>query len=447
MFKPIVRRTDFVRPLHADTRISADTAFIDRFELSFGDWALFGEVDAICSSLNEFRDAQRVTTNGEVLPVFKGELIEHLTGFSKLKFAPNPTTDSLSAASTLVSGTCKNVSWDYSKTPRQPDEKARIRFRTLLNLTRFIQAQNLKRITRLVRPAVAGRHVLEIEPNPSWYADEIPLAPVTNLIIGPDRKYAYALKADRSAQFTRYTRLVSDMLSEIVDCAFDGSTARASVTSQFTLHNIEIYWEFDQTSAIDYVVGLRSQLFASSSQISEDPYVVDLPSLEITGQSPSFKIKLTKFMTLKVYAKTNRRVRFEVSIRDDDINKFTKAKRSSQTLEGITALLPKLTAEAARRVNILLQSIALAPVRQSDHTALQFLHVITREAGHPYVAETIISALVAFGRVALFKNDLLKDAVHRLRDAKVLTTNPAGSSKYVVTEAYREPLERLRQLR
>jgi hypothetical protein len=31
--KPIVRRSDFVRPLHADTRVSADSAFIDRIEV------------------------------------------------------------------------------------------------------------------------------------------------------------------------------------------------------------------------------------------------------------------------------------------------------------------------------------------------------------------------------------------------------------------------------
>lgn len=447
MLNPIVRRADFVRPLTADTFVAASTAFIDRFELSIGDWALFGDEDAICSAMNEFRNAERITTNGEVLPVFKGELIGRLSDFGKLKFAKNPTTDSLASSSTLVSGTCQTVPWGYNRTPRLPNERARIRFKTQLNLTRFVQAQNLKRITRLDRPAIAGKHVLEIEPDPSWYADEIPLSAATNIIIGPDRKYAYALKSDRPVQFRRYTRLVNNMLSDIVRHAFDGSPASAVSIPQYTLHSIEFYWEFDKPSAIDYVVGLRPQLLANSHDVMEDHYPVDLPSLQITGQSPSYKIKLSKFMTLKVYAKTNRRVRFEISMRDDAINKYGRARRSSETLNGITALLPNLATEAARRVNLLLQSIPAAPMQRSDHTALQLILAITHEAGHPYVAETIISALASLGRVALYRNDLLKEAVHRLREAKVLMTNPPRSSKYVVTEAYREPLERLRQFR
>jgi hypothetical protein len=447
MLKPIVRRSDFVRSLNPDTSVSADSAFIDRIELSIGDWALFGQQDQICSCLNEFHNAERITRNGEVLRVFKGELISHLTDFKKLKFAPNPTTDSLTAATTLVSGTCQTVSWEYNRTPRQPNEQARIRFRTQLNLTRFIQAQNLKRITRLDRPKVAGNHVMEIEPDPRWYADEIPLMPATNMIIGPDRKYAYALQSDTSAQFLRYTFLVRDMLSDIIKRAFSGSTARAVSAPQYTLHAIEFYWEFDQPKAIDYVVGIRPHLLTSSHNITEDQYPLNLPSLQITGQSPSYKIKLTKYMTLKIYAKTNRRVRFEVSIRDADINKFSKAKRSAETLNGIALLLPTLAAEAARRVNNFLQSIADVPIPPSDHTALQLLNIISHEARHPYVAETIISALVALGRVALYRNDPLKEAVHRLRDAQVLTTSPPKSAKYVVTEAYREPLARLRQFR
>jgi hypothetical protein len=447
MLNPMMTRADFVRPLTPDTRVNAASAFIDRFELSVGDWALFGEEDAICSSMNEFRNEVRTTARGDFLPVFRGELIRRRSDFGKLKFANNPTTDSLTAPGILVSGTCQTAPWGYNRTPPMPNEQARIRFRTQLNLTRFIQAQGLKRINWLGRPAISRRHVLEIQPDPSWYADEIPLAPATNIVIGPNRKYAYALKADRPDQFRLYTRLVNGMLSDVVNHAFDGSEVRAVAIPQYTLHSIEFYWEFDQPSAIDYVVGLRPQLLANSYDVTEDHYPVDLPSLQITGQSPSYKIKLTKFMSLKIYAKTNRRVRFEVSFKDDAINKFSKAKRSSDTLVGIAALLPNLAAEAARRVNILLQSIASGPVPPSDHTALQLLHIITREAGHPYVAETIISALVAFGRVALFRNEPLREAVHRLRDAKVLKTNPAGSSKYVVTEPYREPLERLRQFR
>jgi len=178
----------------------------------------------------------------------------------------------------------------------------------------------------------------------------------------------------------------------------------------------------------------------------EDSYAINIPSFRLKRQSPSFKIKLTQYIALKVYAKTNRRVRFEVKFRDFVIN-LQSGNRTSSTIEGIVALIPKLASEVAKRVNTLLQSIAAVPVPSSRYTALQLMHTITREAGHPYVAKAIIATLVSFGRIAPFNNDPIKEALSRLKDRKVLEPQLPKSSTCVVTEAYREPLERLRHFR
>jgi hypothetical protein len=452
MLKPIVRRSDFVAPLTAETRVSADTAQIDRIEISFGDWALVGDERAIVSGMNELYHAEVTTPSGTPLPLFKGELIDGPTAFRNLKFAKNKTTDSLTAPHILIAGAGQLVSWSTQRSARRPDEKARIRFRTQLNLTRFLQAQDTKRITRLDRPAVSGGHKLTIEPDPSWYEHEIPLMPATNVIIGPDRKYAFALNENRTTQFARYAGMVDQLLTHEVAQAINRPSAQAQFLPSYTLHGIELYWEFDQQDAISYVVRLRQSLLTASRDLTEDTYPVNNPSVRVEGQSPSYNIKLTKFSSLKVYAKTNRRVRFEVSFRHDGISTATKVgringRRTHQTLDGVTALLPLLASIAARHVNCLLQSSAAGPPPPSNHTALQLALAITREAGHPYVAETIISALVALGRVALFKNDPLRDAVHRLKERGVLRTSPPGSPTYVVSDEYREPLERLRKLR
>lgn len=438
-------------PLHADTRVSADTAQIDRIELSFGDWALVGEVDAIVAGMNELYHVELQTPSNTALPLFKGELIDGPTAFRNVKFAKNKTTDSLTSPHILIAGAGQIVSWSTQRSARRPDEKARIRFRTQLNLTRFLQAQDTKRFTRLDRPKVAGGERLTIEPLPSWYEDEIPLMPATNIIIGPDRKYAFALKEKRTTQFARYAGMVDHLLSHEVSRVINGPTAQAVLLPSYTLHGIEFYWEFDQQDAISYVVGLRQTLLTASSDLTEDTYPVENPSLRVESQSPSYKIKLTKFSSLKVYAKTNRRVRIEVSFRDDGISTATKVgkingRRSHQSLTGITALLPLLATKAARHVNRLLQSIAAEPPPPSNHTALQLVLAITREAEHPYVAETIISALVSLGRIALYKNDPLRDAVHRLKERGILRTHPPRTPTYIVTDEYREPLAALRRI-
>lgn len=451
MLKPIVRRSDFVVPLHADTRVSAGTAQIDRIELSFGDWALVGDEEAIVAGMNELYHIELQTPSNTTLPLFRGELIDGPTAFRNVKFAKNKTTDSLTSPHILIAGAGQIVTWSTQRSARRPDEKARIRFRTQLNLTRFLQAQDTKRVTRLDRPKVAGEERLTIEPHASWYEHEIPLMPATNVIIGPDRKYAFAMKETRTTQFARYAGIVDRLLANEVTQAINGPSAQAQFLPSYTLHGIELYWEFDQDDAISYLVGLRQSLLATSRDIMEDTYPIENPSFRIEGQSPSYKIKLTKYSSLKVYAKTNRRVRFEVSFRDDGINIATKVgpsngRRTHQSLAGISALLPLLATKAARHVNLLLQSITAEPTPSSNHTSLQLVLAITREAGHPYVAETIISALVALGRVALFKNDPLRDAVHRLKERGILQTDPPGSPTYVVTSQYKQPLQRLRSL-
>ena len=391
----VVRRSDFVRPFPEPMVVTPETAFIDRVQIGIGDWALFGETQSIFSALSDFRNAEVVTHEGEVLQFFTNTIVESFWGIRELNFSANPNTDHLNSASTLVSGSVDYAQWRYRPIGRRDGEQARIAFNTQLNLTRFVQAQRLHARSRLDRPRLVSDFILAIVPEPSWYSEEVPLIPATNLIIGPDKKYAYALKSPRTTQLRRYLRLVRSMLARTVEQAFEGEDATAEELPYYALREIEFYWEFDTPSAIDYVVSLRPVLSAQSDDISERLYDVDQPAFGIRGQSPSFKIKLTQCIAIKIYAKTNRRVRFEVTLKDDAINAHA-GPRSSNSIEGIIDLIPLLATEAASRMNPFLQSIAPAPTPPSSFTAVNLMHAITQDAREPYVAEAIISGLTTF---------------------------------------------------
>lgn len=443
----IVRRDSFVRQLQSSTPITAQNAFIDRIRIDVGDWILFGENDHVCDALSGLREAMVVTADGECLPLFNGQLIERIRDVRDLRFSSNPNRDRLDASEPLISGRAVEVSWQNRLTSRQDGETARLAFEATLNLTRFIQAQALKRITRLDRPKLVSEYVLVITPEERWYENELPLRPATNLIIGPDKKYAFALSNSHVDQLREYFTLAQSVLSQSVEVAFDGTRARAVLFPYFSIREIEFYWEFDSEAPIDWVLQLRNALSEQSEDIGEDWYETITPSLETRRQSPCIKLKLTKNISVKVYAKTTRRIRFEVTLKDAAIHNAVEGGRRRDSIEGILAMIAPLAEVAVQRLEPILQSIVADPPPPGSFTAVELIYQVTRSANNPHTAEAIIAALVAFGKVVPYGNPTLLSIVHALRDLGVLRTLRPRSRIYVVTDEYRDALASLRRYR
>ena len=442
----IVRRSDFVRQLSPDADLSLENAQIDRIHMDIGSWALFGGRDQICSALSQLHHTEVNSPEGECVQLFNQQVFQGVRDIQHLRFNSNPNRDSLNNSAPLLSGKGDFASWRYSPSSRRPDERARILFKTQLNLTRFLQAQRLKRITRLDRPRLASNYVLAISPEENWYVDEIPLRPATNIIIGSNKKYAFALKRPRAEQLRDYLDLVQDTLDNAMQDAFEGSEATAEHIPHFTIKEIEFYWEFDSNDPIDFVYDLQDVILVNGDTIGVDLYETTHPSLEVTNQSPCLTIRLTQNIAVKVYAKTTRRVRFEVKLKDAGIS--TRAGgRAHDSVDGIVNMLPALADEAATRLSPVLQSIAAGPAPTGSFTAVELMHRIVRAADDPHAAETIIAFLVSFGRVAPYGNDPLLRAIRNLADNGILRTHRPRSRIYVITDEYRDALASLRRLR
>jgi hypothetical protein len=364
----------------------------------------------------------------------------------KLKFRTNPKSDNVTQVAALISGAVKQTQWRFSKVSKQPGETMRITFATQLNLTRFIQAQRLKLRSRLDRPSVAAGYVLAIDPDLTWYTDEAPLIAATNLIIGPSQKYAFALKKKQSEHLSLYLSLISGMLDGVVSDAFVDEAATYEKFSAYALKEIELYWEFDSNNPIDYVEGIRQNVMGANANVSEVYYGIQNLQFDVQGQSPCLTIHITRDTKLKIYAKTNRRVRFEVTFKKDAINRAAE-RRTSKTLKELVGKLPRLAEEAAKRVNAFLQSIAAVPAPKSSFTSVQLIHAIAKACKTAHESEAVIAALVTYGRLTIQNHDPLKDIVHSLKDRGVLRNLKPRSKVYVVTNHYDEPLLRLRHLR
>lgn len=442
----IVRRDAFVRSLTPDTEISGDDAFIDRIQIDIGNWALIGEEDQVLDGLSQLRNTEVVSPDGEPVPLFNNLILERISHVRDLRFRSSSGSGSLNRASPLLAGRCNTAAWRNQSTSRRPGEVARIVFETHLNLTRFVQAQRLKQRTHLARPALASDYVLAISPEESWYTEEALLLPATNVIIGPDKKYARALRHPRTQQLTKYLELTLGTLSRALDMSFAETGAAHEYLPHFNLREIEFYWEFDSDNPVDWVLSMTEAVAQHGMRYGEVIYETQRPLIETQNQSPCLRIGLTRDIDVKIYAKTTRRVRFEVTLSGAAIYNHG-GRRTHSTIDGLVSLIPALAEEAASRLSPLLQSIAADPPPPGSFTALNLMHLITRASASPHAAEAVIASLVTFGRVSPYNNDPVLEAVHRLRDQGVLRNLGPRSRIYVVADEYRDALASLRRYR
>ncbi|MCD1628186.1 hypothetical protein K7H22_19550 [Seohaeicola saemankumensis] len=442
----IVRRDAFVRRLLPDLEISGENAFIDRIQLDVGNWALVGEEDQVLDALSQLREIEVYSSDGEPVSLFNSRVLQRVSDARDLRFRTTTDSDALNRTSPLLAGRINTASWRSQTVSRRPNEVARLVFETHLNLTRFVQAQQLKRITHLARPALATDYVLAIRPEDEWYADELPLRPATNIIIGPNKKYAFALRHPRTQQARTYFTLALGTLSRALEISFAGTGASYEYLPHLNLREIEFYWEFDSDNPVEWVLSMTEVVAQHGVRYGEVMYETQRSSIETQNQSPCLRIGLTRDIDIKIYAKTTRRVRFEVTLSGAAIYNHG-GRRTHTTVEGVVGLIPALANEAASRIRPLLQSIAADPPPPGSFTALNLMHLITRASSDPHAAEAIIASLVTFGRVSPYRNDPILNAVHMLRDQGVLRNLGARSRIYIVTDAYRDALANLRRYR
>ncbi|MWB79378.1 hypothetical protein GLS40_15165 [Pseudooceanicola sp. 216_PA32_1] len=444
MSKLIIKREDFVQELAPPYQVRAEDAFIDRLELTVGDWALYGSDDDVLAQLNRLRDAEIYDGDGEVIRLFRTFSTDRLSGKFDIRFASALNDDANTGKSPLIAGRLEK-SGRYRPHRRLVGAGLQFGFACTLNLTRWVQAQQLKRYSRPDRPQILSDYVMAIAPDDSWYADERPLVQSTNLIIGPNRRYGYAKGHSLERHLANYIRAVSRLLTRSInDLPLDGQRAPER-ERYYSLREIEFYWEFEHDSPIQYVWNVIRPAISASSRSFVGGRDVDLPSAEVYAQSPNVKAQIAKATWLRVYAKTDQRVRFEIVLERGAIESCLGA-RSGNSLHSIAAMISPLRDVATNHLNAVLPHLNQTATMPSTATALRLLSEVQRACGNHHLAEAIVGALIVFGRVAPYNNDPMREAVNNLKEAGVLRPIRPRSRICVVTEEYRRPLEKLAEM-
>lgn len=229
-------------------------------------------------------------------------------------------------------------------------------------------------------------------------------------------------------------------------------SARVALTSiswapRFSLKYVETYWEFSSSDPLGLVRRLEPHLmaFASAGAPSFARDYQD-PSRGTAGNAPSLRIQLRRGIFLRVYAKTNARIRFEVS------HDLAKSRRhpiggyQRETLDSFRLVLNFCAEVAAELTNQVMEF--LARYQGADlgrESAYSLVYRISREIDSMEDGEIILGILVNNGgRIVLAPNDRLRDCVDRLIDAGILGRVASYSQTFCVAPGYITAIAQLR---
>lgn len=335
-----------------------------------------------------------------------------------------------------------------------------------VNPTRFVRYQD---------PNVLRSHLADLltpdlfSTRDNQNGDEFALDGADNWI--PEREAAIwkSFTSDRNwpARLTDYFSAVETAMRDEMSRRAELSSLDGSGTLYFTasdepwkLRRVETYWEF----ANDGGPELLEMIDRAMRSFCSLPYV--RRAFEGSGLNPErtrqrltpneIAITGTAAPGIRVvaYAKTNRRIRFEVRYDAENLrprSHLLTLMRRVNGVPGMVRALQRLSEDAAEVMNVFLnhlERVLTDAVVPWQYSATDFLFDVTKRCNDAADAQVIVRLLVSEGAVS--RTDALTPSIDALRRAGILerTANRQGqqSAIFIPTPAYRAAVNYLSEI-
>lgn len=238
----------------------------------------------------------------------------------------------------------------------------------------------------------------------------------------------------------RYFQAVFDCISaEINRAALCMNRGAVVPPFNMTLGTVETFWEFAIDSPSSLVASLADRAASFAAELVLNSY----HDRRQEGNRV-LQFKARGGVLLKIYAKTNKRLRIEVEHDFTKCGREFRQRRQCPSVTAVESALMYAREDAAMIVNDFLahcDTLAFQPATSRPPVALmlQVLHA-TRSIDE---AQSLLETLCAEGRLVTRQDHPLNAAIVRLKQEQVLT-NRASSRVYRVTPQFNYALERIR---
>lgn len=214
---------------------------------------------------------------------------------------------------------------------------------------------------------------------------------------------------------------------------------------QLNLNSVETYWEFSSDNPLAVVASLQPLMLSMSRRIRETRiYPHDLRELW-DRNSLSLQIEIAAGVQLRIYAKTNRRIRFEVIHKLGQDHYRLEGGRTRNNWNALNDMIFSLRENAADIVNAALchfrseRQIPASPI-----SAFELLLEIVTYVKHAPTARLIATLLYLENSISASKvSKNVRDALGVLTSARILVSD-RSKGVYRINPSRRQALAMLR---
>lgn len=317
-------------------------------------------------------------------------------------------------------------------------------FDSKMNVTRAIQAQRLIGKIGATQPRRNKSYLLQLSKSDRNWHDEYSLTKEDNVLLGHDLRFAYAMSRSPSRHFVELLSNVERAISEPLNDAAHRHNVQVGASLNYNLKGLEVYWEFSTPYPVSTVDLLAPKLQGAVNRSRTTARAVRLAQAGRLQQSRSIQIDLGLEMILRVYAKTNKRVRFEVSWGRNAIAREV-SRRSALDAERLVETVDRLVARSSERLTELFSEVSppvYATVRAL--TVDDLLHAVGKAHPDPAICAMILDGLRHQDRIVPEGCQPLLEAVRRLKRQNVLRVIRPYQGWYSLTSRYLTALDALR---
>lgn len=219
--------------------------------------------------------------------------------------------------------------------------------------------------------------------------------------------------------------------------AFPSSGLSADAVGQ--LRQLETYFEFFHEEPVRFVESVESVARSYANRVYVRRYDV-----ETADQSLSIRLELRAGIQLRVYAKTNRRVRFELQHNLPEMNGPLRGLQPFTSRAEQRHVLTMLRDHATVEVNQFLEFLNEQPIHPAQqHSPLMLVIRICESADDSALARGLLEQLCVNRRVVLSETSPLRHVIRRLADHHLrepVLVNRRRTPVYRLTRSWRHAI-------